>query len=587
MKPITYKAKLLINFTLIFVVFAVVLVLFQQRRETTYRRELLETRLRTYADLTAAEAQLTSDTGQTVSGTDSLVRQSLLATLPGDLRLTIISRQGKVIFESDAKASRQTEDHAGRPEVKRAVTKTEGSDIRHSESTGVTYFYFAKNYGGFIVRVALPYDDTVQNFMKADNIFLWFVLLIFPVVLVILIRLSDRFGKAIASLRHFIDSAERGLVDYDHISFPHSELGDVGRKVTNCYRRLEETGRQIAAERERLIRHFHYFEEGIAIFSADRQKMYANPRFLQYVNTILDRPTANLNAIWTADEMKPAVEFLDITDKQQTTADVPYFKFNITTGGNWFAVQLLVYRDATFEMTIADVTRTEKNKLLKQQMSNNITHELRTPVSSIRGYLETLTDCPGLSEAKKQYFIQKAHSQVVRLTDLIRDVAHITKTEEAPETLPKERLDVSAVVADIFEELQQPLHDAHMTAVNAVPKGTMVTGNYSLLYSIFRNLTENSLRYAGENTRLVAECYNDDGEYAYFLFYDTGVGVPEEHLKRLFERFYRVTEGRTRDCGGTGLGLSIVRNAVAFHSGTITVRNRKEGGLEFLFTLKK
>ena len=195
MKPITYKAKLLINFTLIFVVFAVVLVLFQQRRETTYRRELLETRLRTYADLTAAEAQLTSDTGQTVSGTDSLVRQSLLATLPGDLRLTIISRQGKVIFESDAKASRQTEDHAGRPEVKRAVTKTEGSDIRHSESTGVTYFYFAKNYGGFIVRVALPYDDTVQNFMKADNIFLWFVLLIFPVVLVILIRLSDRFGR--------------------------------------------------------------------------------------------------------------------------------------------------------------------------------------------------------------------------------------------------------------------------------------------------------------------------------------------------------------------------------------------------------
>ena len=144
MKPITYKAKLLINFTLIFVVFAVVLVLFQQRRETTYRRELLETRLRTYADLTAAEAQLTSDTGQAVSGTDSLVRQSLLATLPGDLRLTIISRQGKVIFESDAKASRQTEDHAGRPEVKRAVTKTEGSDIRHSESTGVTYFYFAK-----------------------------------------------------------------------------------------------------------------------------------------------------------------------------------------------------------------------------------------------------------------------------------------------------------------------------------------------------------------------------------------------------------------------------------------------------------
>ena len=97
---------------------------------------------------------------------------------------------------------------------------------------------------------------------------------------------------------------------------------------------------------------------------------------------------------------------------------------------------------------------------------------------------------------------------------------------------------------------------------------------------------ENSLRYAGEGTEIHVSCYNADNNMAYFSVYDTGCGVPEEHLPRLFERFYRVSEGRTRDNGGTGLGLSIVRNAVLFHHGDISVRNRKEGGLEFLFTLK-
>lgn len=98
---------------------------------------------------------------------------------------------------------------------------------------------------------------------------------------------------------------------------------------------------------------------------------------------------------------------------------------------------------------------------------------------------------------------------------------------------------------------------------------------------------ENSLRYAGEGKEIHINCYNEDDEWAFFSVYDNGCGVPKKHLTRLFERFYRVSEGRTRDNGGTGLGLSIVRNAVLFHSGDISVRNQKEGGLEFLFTLKK
>lgn len=581
-KNLSYRSKLLLNFAALFIVFAVVLVCFQYHREKLYRWELLETRLRSYSDLVANSLESRG------VDNDSVQLAAIMRMMPAELRLTVVSREGKVKYDSNTGLGEKLDDHSNRPEVHQAMTHAEGCDVRLSHSTGVTYFYYAKSYGGFVVRVALPYTETVQNFMKADNVYLWFALLVFALMMLVLIRVSDHFGRALVSLRHFIQSADRGLIDYAHIEFPHTELGDIGRSIMLKYKQLEATGRQIAAERERLMRHFHYFEGGIAIFSPERKKVYANPRFMQFVNTILERPTPDVNVLWHERSFSPAVEFLKISSgKRAAMEEAPVFRFTITAGGNYFMVQLLVYNDGSFEMTLTDVTRSEKNKLLKQQMSNNITHELRTPVSSIRGYIETILSCRSLSPEKQHYFLERAHAQVVRLTDLIRDVALISKTEEAPETMPREEIDINSVVADIVEELRGQLSESKMKVTDEISPHTSINGNYALVYSIFRNLMENSIRYSGEGTEIGIERYNEDKEYYYFRFYDTGVGVPEEHLSRLFERFYRVTEGRTRDCGGTGLGLSIVRNAVLFHSGNISVRNRKDGGLEFLFSLHR
>lgn len=581
-KKLSYRSKLLLNFAALFIVFAILLVCFQYHREKLYRWELLETRLRSYSDLVANSLESRG------VDNDSVQLAAIMRMMPAELRLTVVSREGKVKYDSNTGLGEKLDDHSNRPEVHQAMTHAEGCDVRLSHSTGVTYFYYAKSYGGFVVRVALPYTETIQNFMKADNVYLWFALLVFALMMLVLIRVSDHFGRALVSLRHFIQSADRGLIDYAHIEFPHTELGDIGRSIMLKYKQLEASGRQIAAERERLMRHFHYFEGGIAIFSPERKKVYANPRFMQFVNTILERPTPDVNVLWNERSFAPAVEFLDISGaKRAAMEEAPVFRFTITAGGNYFMVQLLVYNDGSFEMTLTDVTRSEKNKLLKQQMSNNITHELRTPVSSIRGYIETIFSCRSLSPEKQHYFLERAHAQVVRLTDLIRDVALISKTEEAPETMPREEIDINSVVSDIVEELRGQFSESKMKVTDEIPPHTSINGNYALVYSIFRNLMENSIRYSGEGTEIGIERYNEDKEYYYFRFYDTGVGVPDEHLSRLFERFYRVTEGRTRDCGGTGLGLSIVRNAVLFHSGNISVRNRKGGGLEFLFSLHR
>lgn len=580
----TYKSKLLVNFMALFAVFTLLLVMFQYNREKQYKRELLETRLRSYANVVAGAVNMAHAVNDSTSF-DALDRM-----LPSDLRLTVIGHQGNVIYESRSHGILEMGNHLDRPEVAMAEESRdgEGVNIRCSATFHKDYFYFAKDYHGFIVRVALPFNAEVQNFMKADNVFLWFVLMLFPIALVLLIYISDRFGKAVSGLRNFMNSADRGLVDYERITFPQSELGKLGEKIMQKYKQLEDSSRQIALERERLLRHFHYFEEGIGIFDAKRRNLYTNPRFTQYINVILEHPTGNVDTLWKAQAFAPVAEFLDLHSKQDTAQnDTPVFRYTLKAGGSTFGVQVLVYSDGSFELSLADVTKAEKNRVLKQQMSNNITHELRTPVSSIRGYLETIIECPTLSDERKRYFMEKAFAQVVRLTDLIRDVALITKTEEAADLMPREEVDISRVIADVREDLHAGLESQHMTLHVNLPEGLTLNGNYSLIYSIFRNLVENSIRYAGEGTEVNISCYNMTQEFCYFSVYDTGQGVAEEHLPRLFERFYRVTEGRTRANGGTGLGLSIVRNAVLFHHGDISVRNRKGAGLEFIFTLHR
>lgn len=578
----SYKSKLLINFTALFAIFTALLVVFQYNRERQYKRELLEERLHSYADIVNGELQLIHEKN------DSIFEGQLNEIFPTELRLTIIDRHGRVKYESTHHQIAKMDNHLQRPEVRLAIERGVGSDIRYSDTEKQDYFYFAKNYTPYIIRVALPYDDTVRSLMQADNVFLWFVLMLFPIVMVILIHISDRFGKAVSGLKNFMRSADKGLVDYDRITFPHSELGEIGLSIMQKYKLLEEKNAEITTERERLMRHFHYFGEGIAIFTPTKKRIYSNPRFMQYANVIFEHPTANINTIWETPQFNPAQEFLSLNSgTRPITEEAPFFRYTVTAGGSTFSVQLLIYSDGSFEISLSDVTKTEKNKKLKQQMSNNITHELRTPVSSIRGYLETILTCNSLSEERKHYFIEKAHAQVLRLTDLIRDVALITKTEEAADLMPREKVNLKDVITDAQEDFNSLFEEKEMKIFSEISNKTSVYGNYSLIYAIFRNLIENALRYAGNQTEIHIICYNETKDFVYFSFYDTGKGVPEEHLPRLFERFYRVTDGRTRDTGGTGLGLSIVKNAVYFHQGDIAVRNRKEGGLEFVFTLHK
>lgn len=237
-------------------------------------------------------------------------------------------------------------------------------------------------------------------------------------------------------------------------------------------------------------------------------------------------------------------------------------------------------------------TTRQEQDILKRQLTQNIAHELKTPVASIQGYLETVLDNPNINDSMREQFLKRCYAQSQRLTSLLHDISTLNRMDDAPEMIGTEDVNISEIVANIQKETALQLQQKQMSFVNKLPNDVMVKGSPSLIYSVFRNLTDNAIAYAGTDTTitLTAQPIEDIDEEVkspkwQFTFSDNGVGVPVEHLPRLFERFYRVDKGRSRKMGGTGLGLAIVKNAVLLHGGTIRVNNNFNGGLRFDFTL--
>lgn len=224
--------------------------------------------------------------------------------------------------------------------------------------------------------------------------------------------------------------------------------------------------------------------------------------------------------------------------------------------------------------------RKETNSAFKRQLTQNISHELKTPVSSIKGYLETIIENPEMDVAMKTAFVNRSFEQTIRLSNLLKDLSTITRMDELFDKIDKSQQNLSKIVKEVIQDGQVMASSKNIKLENHLPDNLVINGNESLLYSIFYNLVDNSIAYSSGD-KIVIELINNNK----IRYYDNGVGIPEEHIPRIFERFYRVDKGRSRKMGGTGLGLSIVKNAVLIHGGSISVRNRKEGGAEFIFTL--
>lgn len=397
-----------------------------------------------------------------------------------DLRVTVVGADGSVVFDN-SNDRLPAGDHSTRPEIARAMRDGAGFSIRrHSESTGDDYFYSAMHLDGVTVRSAVPYSVSLQEMLRADHTFLWFMALVVLLTAVAGYFATRRVGRTITRLNAFARKAERGERIYDDESFPHDELGEISHHIIRLYARLQSTTARLDREHREAL---HQESEKIRI---------------------------------------------------------------------------------------------------KKQLTNNINHELKTPVASMQVCLETLIEHPDMDPARRADFIARCYSQSVRLRKLLDDVALVTRMDEGSGMIVKEPVDLHEVI----DEAVADLPPSRFTVGVDVPRGLTLTANRSMLASVFRNLIDNAVAYSG-GTRVDIRLVSSTARDVTLTVADDGAGVDSAHLPHLFERFYRVDKGRSRRAGGTGLGLAIVKNAVMLHGGTVSVSNRASGGLEFVITLAR
>lgn len=459
------------------------------------------------------------------------------------LRVTIIgASNGEVLFDSSLPEGAMVTNHGKRPEVIQALKAGYGYDVRRLSSVlNEEYFYVATYLPeySFVVRSSQPYEFALRTERTDDLLFLLTAGVIIVIVLLLIYRIIKLAG-----------------------------------------------GAEFATQQ--LLQHLRTAKEGVAIFDVKRRLVFANPLFSEYADLISSMHLANVEDILAQPEFARIRRFIDSGGYLNNVHETMLSE-NVEVSGHVFDLRCVLFRDKGFEISINDITAAEEQSRMKRQLTQNIAHEFKTPVCSIQGYLETIIQNypDNLTDEQLMHFLSRCHSQSNRLNALVQDISQLNEMSGAVQRVSKEPVNLSQLVENMLQEVNERMSALEMSVENNLPQTLMINADPLMIYSIFRNLMDNAMAYAGNGSVVRIACFRSDGQFYYFTFADNGVGVPEEHLSRIFERFYRVDKGRSRKLGGTGLGLAIVKNAVLLHGGTIYARNAVDGGLEFVFKLQR
>lgn len=479
-------------------------------------------------------------------------------------RLTLISPDGTVLYDSNAFES-QMENHGNRPEVKAALDTGKGSDSRLSKTLDEsTYYYATKLDSGNILRLAITTRSTLGVFGSSASL-LAFLLV---AVMIAALWVGHSISKAI-------------LMPINHLDLDHPLENDTYEELSPLLLRLDRQRQRINEQMQALSdkqREFDQITEsmgdGLAIFGSNGHVLSLNRSakaffeggiyngtylelcrenpFVGLIETVLQGEKANIR-------MKRNNRFYELSASP------------VDAGDGSHAVVLF----------IADVTERENIEKMRREFSANVSHELKTPLTSILGYSEIMES--GLAKPEDiNRFAGQIHFEASRLLTLIQDIIRLSSLDESDMSEAFEPIDLYQLCKNVRDSLQKKA-DKHHVALTLTGAPVTINGIAPTLYEMVFNLCDNAIAY-NQDGGTVEIHVGMDYNHPVIWVKDTGIGIPEEHLARIFERFYRVDKSHSKETGGTGLGLSIVKHGAMIHHAEVEVDSTPGEGSTFTIT---
>lgn len=483
-----------------------------------------------------------------------------------DTRITLIAPDGTVLYDSEADAAGM-ENHLERPEVREALEKGHGKNSRLSATMRFVTFYDAVLLSdGNVLRLSSEHESDYQIFLR-----------ILPLLLALAAVMIVCAVAAAGGLTHRMVSVINGI----DLKEP---LRDVAfEELSPLLARMDDQNRQIREQMKDLVEQERKFRtitsnmnEGLILLNKKDEISFMNASVRRILGIErMDYAGKNLALFHRSRQMSDVIA---AAQKGQTAeAGITFYERKLTVYGNPVVENGSVEGVVLF---LVDISEKEQAEQVRREFTANVSHELKTPLTSISGYAELMQS--GLARPEDvPVFAGKICAEAGRLLTLINDIIKLSRMDEGQSVQPKEVLDLKDVADEVYERLL-PVAEQKNVELQAESVSFQILAVRSMIYDMMYNLCENAIKYNREGGQVLLELLSEEKEgeesRPVVRVTDTGIGIPPEHQERVFERFYRVDKSHSRRTGGTGLGLSIVKHAVEYHGGYIEIHSREGVG---------
>jgi two-component system phosphate regulon sensor histidine kinase PhoR len=500
-----------------------------------------------------------------------------------EVRVTLIGPDGALLGDSDVPLARLpgVENHADRPEVRAALEGRVGSNTRRSATVGRDLLYLAiPHEGGGVVRVAVDLSDLEAAVAHLRRVLALAGAAGLCAALVLAYAFSWLTLRPIREMRRVAASIAGGRLDDRLPLGSGDELADLGHAINQMAEQLRLRLEEVTHEKEQLRAVLEGMVEGVLVVDTKGTVLLANHRLREFYGASADiagRPLldsirdAELDAVVARASQTDEVVTHELTVDGARPRILSVYAARFPSGGARRVGTVAVFHDVTELMRLENVRR---------DFVANASHELRTPLAAIRGFAETLLGNGGLAETDRRAYLEVIDRHAQRLGNIVSDLLELSKIESRKSRLTPQVLDASEVARELVQDWEPRIRDRRIHVAVHGEGDTDVWADRQALEQVLSNLLDNALKYSEAEAEVEILVRGADGRVC-IQVRDTGIGIPNDDLARIFERFYRVDKARSRALGGTGLGLSIVKHLVQRMDGSVRVESALGAGSTF------